>query len=652
MRAPEWTPDPERASTSTLTRFAQWLTEHRSLPEAAVTEYELLHEWSVTHLEDFWDGFVEFQGVKFHTPWKRALNETRMPGATWFEGATLNFTEHICRNTSQNALAITVEHEDGTHQHHTYDELRRDIARFAQYLTACGVQPGDRVVGYLPNSYEGVVALFATAGIGAVWAHTGMDYSASAAADRLAQLEPAVLITGTGYVFRGRTFDRSDEVARLRALLPSVRHTVVVNTLNGVIVPDALQWDDELAPYDARGWKPEPVDFSHPLWVLFTSGTTGKPKGIVHGHGGALLEQLKTVSLHLNVQAQDTFFWYTTPNWMMWNVQIAGLLFGAHTILYVGDPMHPSPARLWELCNKQGVTVFGTSPGQLAATQQSGFVPDVPHLRTIASTGSPLPASTNRWVRETISPAIQVSSVTGGTDVVGLFAGSSPISPVWDGEISGRALGVALEVWDEAGTPVRDQVGELVITKPLPSMPVFFWDDPDGSKYHAAYFDVFPGVWRHGDWVTLTSHGSVIMHGRSDATLNRRGIRLGSAEIYDAVESLPEVKDSLVIGLERGDADYWMPLFVVPSTGWDDERSPARIREVIADHASKHHIPDEVIVVKAIPRTRTGKKMEVPVKRVLQGHDPAQIGALGAADDPKALLAFAEFRKESQPPRE
>ncbi|RNL60681.1 acetoacetate--CoA ligase [Nocardioides marmoriginsengisoli] len=642
MHQPAWTPRSEAAAASRIVDFGRWVRQHRAAPAAADHDYEALRRWSIEHPEAFWGALADYFEVRFAVPPEQVLRDPTMPGADWFPGSELNLVDHVGRGVDPARTAVVVEHEDGATDTWTYGRLRADTAAMARFLRDAGIGPGDRVVGYLPNGYEGVVAFLATATLGALWAQVGMDYSPGAAADRLAQLEPAVLVTGTGYAFRGRRHDRADAASELCGLLPTL--TAVVTTGEPVRAAVAVtRWADALAT-SGEPIPPVAVPFAHPLWALFTSGTTGKPKAIVHGHGGVLLEQLKSLGLHTDLRPEDTFFWYTTPNWMMWNVQVCGLLFGATAVLYAGDPLHPGPERLWDLVAKHDVAVFGTSPGYLGASEAAGVVPRPgASLRTIASTGSTLPASANRWVREVLGDQVQLASVSGGTDVVGSFVGAAPTTPVYDGEISARALGVALEAWDDAGNAVTDQVGELVVTHPIPSMPVMFWDDPDGSRYRDAYFSTYPGVWRQGDWITVTSRGTVLMHGRSDATLNRRGIRLGSAEIYAAVESLDDVVDSLVIGVERADGEYWMPLFVVPSATWD-EGSEARVREVVAARASKHHVPDCVELVRAVPRTRTGKKMEVPVKRIVQGADPAAIGALDATDDPAALLDFVRFR--------
>lgn len=647
QKSPQWRPDPEVAHNSQIARFTRELIRHEGLAEAASSDYNLLQSWSTEHLSKFWLSLANFYNFNFNQPSERILSSDKMPGAKWFEGAKINYVDQISLEVDDDQPAIIVEHENGESVTHTHAEFRSNVAMFAAHLKNIGVEQGDRVVGYLPSCYEGVVAFYAVASIGAIWSQTGMDYNAQAAADRLAQLEPKVLITGTGYTFRGKNFDRVPEVTKLQNLLPTVIETVEVPTLEGRSIANSIPWQEALVGHENVKLQPTPVDFSHPLWVLFTSGTTGKPKGVVHSHGGVLLEHYKSLGLHMDLEPGDTFFWYTTPNWMMWNILVSGLLLGATVVLYTGDPIYPDPSRLWKLVEKHAVTIFGTSPGQLAASEMSGVKPAKNlQLKSIMSTGSTLPASANEWIRSHFGDRVQLGSVSGGTDIAGAFVGTSPVNDVWDGQISAVALGVALETWNDAGEQVTDEVGEMVITKPMPSMPVKFWNDPSGERYRDAYFATYPGVWRQGDWITQTSWGTVMMHGRSDATLNRKGVRLGSAEIYAAVESLPEVQDSLIVGVEREDGSYWMPLFIVPNQEWSEEHSEERVRKAIVERASKQHQPDDVILIETVPRTKTGKKMEVPVKRIIQGADPHKNISLDVTDTPEALLSFARFSED------
>ncbi|GIF50954.1 acetoacetyl-CoA synthetase [Asanoa ferruginea] len=640
-----WLPDPASVQASRIVRFATWLSVsgRASLPD--VTDYRALHAWSVADPGAFWAAVAEFFDVEWSAPPREALAARQMPGAVWFPGGELNFGEHLLRAGDSAQAAVVLVGEDGSRSSLSYASLRSQAAAVAGHLRSLGVGPGDRVVAYLPNCVEGVVAFAACALLGAVWAQTGLDYAAHSAAERMAQLSPTVLIAGSGYRFGGQLHDRRDAVDELRSLLPGLRHTITVST-GGLPHPSSHTWESALAASPVPGGVSLPFD--HPLWVLFTSGTTGKPKGIVHGHGGVLLEQLVSPGLHLDLRDDDVFFWFTTPNWMMWNAQVCGLLHGATIVLYDG---RPTPS-LWSLVADLGVTVFGTSPGFLEASQRAGLSPGASALRLVGVTGSVLPASANAWFRENVSASVQLGSMSGGTDIVGIFVASAPNTPVYDGEISAPALGAAVEVWSAAGHPVPPGTpGELVITEPMPSMPLRFWDDPTGQKLHDTYFATFPGVWRHGDLTMITPRGTVVILGRSDATINRHGVRLGSAEIYDALAALPLVSDALVVGVEEPDGGYWLPLFVVPTAWPPPDDLASSIRRLIAERASPRHVPDDVIIVPELPHTRTGKRLEVPVKRILQGADPDSVINRGAVDNAEALdtlISAARARRGSR----
>ncbi|GIJ79931.1 acetoacetyl-CoA synthetase [Micromonospora phaseoli] len=640
---PSWLPDPARVQQTRIVRFAQWLVGQGRASLDDVTDYRALHAWSVASPGDFWAAVADFFGVDWETPPRCALAEHRMPGAEWFPGGTLNFGRHLLRAGDDDQDAVILVAETGERSSITYGELRAQAAAVAGRLRGLGVAPGDRVAAYLPNCVEGVVAFVATALVGAVWAQTGLDYAAPSAAQRMAQLSPRVLITGSGYRFGGKVHDRRDDARQLRELLPELRHTITVETAgltNPADGPDASTWAEALAAEPAADGLA--VGFDHPLWVLFTSGTTGRPKGVVHGHGGVLLEQLVSPGLHMDLRAGDVFFWFTTPNWMMWNAQVCGLLHGATIVLYDGRPTWPGPDALWRLVADLGVAVFGTSPGYLEASQRAGLAPGrelgLSALRLVGVTGSVLPGTANAWFREHVSPQVQLGSMSGGTDIVGIFVASAPTTPVYDGEISAPALGAAVQVWHPEGGRARVGVpGEMVITEPMPSMPLHFWDDPDGQKLRDTYFDMFPGVWRHGDLTMMTERGTVVILGRSDATINRHGVRLGSAEIYAAISDLPEVADALVVGVEEPDGGYWLPLFVVPNGDGRPAELVSRIRRHIVERTSPRHVPDEVILLPSLPHTKTGKRLEVPVKRILQGADPERVIDRGAVDDPAAL---------------
>ncbi|MFC4375711.1 acetoacetate--CoA ligase [Nocardia halotolerans] len=644
---PQWVPSAHDIASARITDFATFVTARTGVEYPG---YQALWQWSVDDVEGFWQAVWDYFALGDTAGEVLAARE--MPGARWFPGTRLNYVDQVIRMAQFGHPAIIALHEGAPPREILWSELIEQVTVFARTLREQGVEAGDRVVGYLPNIPEAVVAFLATASIGAVWSACGQDYSAKAALDRLGQLDPAVLVTADGYRFGGKEHDKRADIAALQAGL-NVRATVAVSQL-GLEVPDALSWSDAVADAGMGIIETTPVDFDHPLWIVFSSGTTGLPKGIVHGHGGVLLEHLKAVALQSDIGPEDTFFWYTSPSWMMWNFQVAGLLTGATIVTYDGSPTADGPDTLWRLAAQVRATVLGTSPGYVLGCIKAGAVPRTDHdlsaLRTVGITGSALPVSSALWLNENAGEHVQVSSISGGTDVVSAFAGAAPTVPVWPGELSAPYLGVALDAFDEQGDPVRGEVGELVVTAPMPSMPVAFWHDDDGTRYRDAYFDTYPGVWRHGDWITITEHGSIVVHGRSDSTLNRHGIRMGSADIYQVVEQFPEVAEALVIGAEQPDGGYWMPLFVVLAPGaelTDDLR--ARIGTAIRTEVSPRHVPDEIREAPGVPHTRTGKKLEVPIKKLFQGADPARVVERSAVDDPALLDWYARIRAPHKP---
>jgi acetoacetyl-CoA synthetase len=629
--APQWEPTQQDIAGARVTDFARFVHRRTGAP---VPDYRSLWEWSVDDPAAFWGALWEY--FELGDAPERVLGNAEMPGAKWFPGVRVNYVDQIVRSARTDRPAILHVSEDGQVTELSWRQLLGRTATFAQTLRSHGVTAGDRVVGYLPNIPEAVVAFLATASLGAIWSACGQDYSAKAALDRLGQLEPVVLVTADGYRYGGKSHDKRDDVAALQAGLPTLRATVLASELT--------------AEADTNELDTVPVDFDHPLWILFSSGTTGLPKGIMHGHGGVVLEHLKAIALQSDIGADDTFFWYTSPSWMMWNFQVAGLLVGATIVCYEGSPNYPKPDALWDIAARVGATVLGTSPGYVLGCAKAGAVPRAEHdlsaLRTVGVTGSSLPPSSSLWLRDNVGEHVQVASISGGTDVVSAFIGGVRTVPVWPGELSAPYLGVALDAWDESGKPVRGEVGELIITKPMPSMPVAFWNDTDGSRYRSAYFEMFPGVWRHGDWITITEHGSIIVHGRSDSTLNRHGIRMGSADIYQAVERLPEIAEALVIGAEQPDGGYWMPLFVVLTDDAElTDELRDRIKRTIRDEVSPRHVPDDIIVAPGVPHTRTGKKLEVPIKKLFQGADAARVVEKSAVDDPALLDWYANQKR-------
>jgi acetoacetyl-CoA synthetase len=659
---PLWEPSPERAAGANLTRFQDFLRETRGL---CFADYDELWRWSVTDLEGFWAAVWAFFELDRVSGYDQVLADDSMPGARWFTGAEVNFAGYLLDQGAPDAVAVTGVDEAGNVSQLSREELRGQVAALAATLTRLGVGLKDVVVGYLPNIEEAVVAYLATASLGATWSSVGQDYAPSAVVDRFGQLRPKVLFTCDGYRFNGRRHSRLEAIGELRRGLPTLEHVVLVRRLTtdsdslldadsspdadtlGGPAGDVLPWSAAVA--GSAELAPVPVSFDHPMWVLFSSGTTGIPKGLVHGHGGFLVETLKQLGLHWDVRAGDRVFWYTSPSWVMWNLQVSALATGAGIVCYDGSPTYPDPSTLWRLVAEHGVTFFGTSPGYLQASQNAGVRPgtdfDPSRLRAMGSTGSPLAPYLHSWARHQLGD-VPLWSMSGGTDIAGAFVGGAPTVPIWPGEISVRCLGVALESWNEQGKPVYDEVGELVVHRPMPSMPVHLYDDPDGGRYREAYFSTFPGAWRQGDWITITGRGSVVIHGRSDSTLNRHGVRMGSADIYAAVETIPEVVEALVIGAEQSDGGYWMPLFVVLEEGIAlDDALAERIRSAIREKASPRHVPDEVVAVPGIPHTRTGKKLEVPVKRILQGAPVERVANPDAVDDAGLLAPFADLAR-------
>jgi acetoacetyl-CoA synthetase len=642
-----WTPSPERIESSKLTAFARRI-------EAAHGErfedYESLWRWSVEHLEDFWAEVWNFFDVAPGTSYDAVLTDRSMPGAVWFPGARLNYAEHVLRRGegrgSETALVAVAE--DGTVSEVTWDELIGQVGAVATALRRMGVQQGERVVGYLPNVPQAVVAFLAAASIGAVWSACGPEIGLQSAIDRFAQLEPVLLIACDGYRFGGRTHDRRELVGDLAAALPTLRAVVSVPVIGTEPEGAVLPWSDLLA--EPGEVAPVQLPFDHPLWVVYSSGTTGLPKGLVHGHGGILLVALAGSGLQNDPQPGDRGMSYTSTTWIMWNSMVSGLLTGSTAVLYDGNPMYPSVDRLWQLAEEHRLTGLGVSPGYLQACAKAGLHPardhDLSALRSLGVTGSPLPASSFRWVYDELGPDFVLRVFSGGTDFAATLVGGSPWLPVYLGEMSGRSLGCHVESWDADGKPLVGEVGELVILSPMPSMPLRIWGDEDGRRYHDAYFDTYPGVWRHGDWLTITSRGTALIHGRSDSTLNRHGVRMGSSDIYQAVEALPEVAEALVLGIEQPDGGYWLPLFVRLADGAVlDEELTDRIRSAVRTQASPRHVPDEVLEVPAVPHTTTGKKLEVPIKRIFQGVPVEKACNLGAVDDPSAVTWFADLAR-------
>jgi acetoacetyl-CoA synthetase len=636
-----WQPDPARVTSSGVVRFRDWLRAERGVDLA---DYDALWRWSVDDLPAFWSAVADFRGVRFHQPPTAVLGSTEMPGARWFPGATLNYAEHALAHGADDDLAVIFEREDGLGSRLTFGELRSTVAAAREGLVALGVRRGDRVAALAPNSPQTLVAFLAAASLGATWSSCSPDFGVRAVFDRFTQIEPTVLVAVDGYVYNGRVFDVRPTVSRLREEITSLKAVVLVDYTGGDLA-GTVSWTDLLAEHAGAEPAYEPVPFDHPLWVLYSSGTTGLPKGIVQGHGGIVLEHLKAVGLQCDIGPGDRFIWFTTTGWMMWNFLVGGLLTGATIVLYDGSPGHPDLNTLWSLAERERITYFGTSAPYVQSCLKAGLRPvdrfDLSALRAVGSTGAPLSPEGFRWLADAVSPTAQVCSVSGGTDLCTAFVGSSPDVPVWLGELSCRCLGAAVQAYDEQGQPVVNEVGELVITRPMPSMPVFFWNDPDGSRLRDAYFDVYPGVWRHGDWIRITDRGSAIIYGRSDSTLNRGGVRMGTAEFYRVVENLDGVLDSLVIDTSgAASPDGELLCFVVLAEGVTLADVEPRMRRGLREQLSPRHVPDRFFAIAAVPRTLNGKKCEVPVKKILAGVDVDRAISRDALRDPESLLPF------------
>ncbi len=649
--APEklWDPPAELVERSRLTEYMRWLGAERGLSFA---DYDELWRWSVDDLEGFWTSIWDFFGVEADGGYERALGNRAMPGAEWFAGTSLNYAEHVFAGKDDSEAAILHASELRDLGELSWGELRAQVAATAAGLRALGVERGDRVVAYLPNIPEAIVAFLASASIGAVWSSCSPDFGPASVIDRFAQVEPKVLFAVDGYRYGGKDFDRRETLAQLQAAMPTLEHTVVLPYLDPdpdlSPLRDAIRWEDLLSSGQGAELSFERVPFDHPLWVLYSSGTTGLPKAIVQGQGGILLEHLKKLHLHVDAHPGDRLFWFTTTGWMMWNFIVSGLLTKAAIVLYDGSPGHPDMGVLWDLAERAGVTMFGTSASYIAACMKDGVEPgagrDLSRLGAVGSTGSPLSPEGFDWIYEHLGSDTWLFSTSGGTDLCTAFVGGVALLPVYRGELQGRALGAAVEAWDEDGNSVIGEVGELVVTEPMPSMPVRFWGDPDGSRYRASYFEHYPGVWRHGDWIEITSRGTAVIYGRSDSTINRSGIRMGTSEIYRAVLGLDQIVDALVVDIPRPGTEGWMPLFVVLREGAElDDDLRREIARRVRSQCSPRHVPDEVFPIAEVPRTLSGKVLEVPVKRILMGTPAEQAASRDSLANPAALDYFSEM---------
>jgi acetoacetyl-CoA synthetase len=642
-----WEPSRAYRERTEVARFMRWLAAGRIVDAES---YDALWRWSVTDLETFWASVWRFFDVRASAPYARVLSGYGMPGAKWFEGARLNYAEHVFRHAFGSRTAIVQRSEVRPHAEISWDELRRQVGALAASLRALGVRRGDRVASYLPNIPETVVAMLAVTSLGAIWSSCSPDMGAGAVTDRFRQIEPKLLFAVDGYRYGGRDFDRRPVLREIVAALPTLQHVVMLPYLDpgasAAGLPGGKTWSEL-----ARGDAPlvfEQVPADHPIWVLYSSGTTGLPKPIVHGHGGILVEHLKTLSLHQNIHPGDRLFWISSTGWVVWNLLASALLVGGSIVCFDGNPAWPDPAAIWRHVGETRTQHFGCGAALFAGAIKAGVEParaaDLSALEGISSTGSPLTADAFQWIYEHVKQDLWLASISGGTDIAGGFVGGCPLLPVTAGEIQCRLLGVDAQAWNEQGQAVVGEVGELVIAKPMPSMPIGFWNDPGDRRYRESYFEMFPGKWRHGDWIRFTERGTSVIYGRSDTTINRHGIRMGTAEIYRAVEEVPEVLDSLVVDLEYLGRPSFMPLFVVLREGVVlDDALKARIVERIRTHASARHVPNEIYAVAEIPRTLTGKKMELPVRKLLLGAQLAKVASPDAMANPASLAEYAAF---------
>jgi acetoacetyl-CoA synthetase len=645
-----WRCPPELLAGSELARFGRWLEREHGV---RFDDYNELWQWSVTDVETFWESIWRFCGVRTSAPYTAVLDEHRMPGARWFDGAQLNYAEHCLSGHEDSAVAIVHESELRAPGEWTRAELRAHAAAIAGGLRQLGVERGDRVAAYLPNIPEAVAAFLACASIGAIWSSCSPDFGVPAVVDRFSQIEPRVLLAVDGYRYGGRDFDRIESVAELRRALPTVEHTVLLPYLRAAegAVGDVLAWSELERLGAGAALTFEQVPFDHPLWILYSSGTTGLPKPLVHGHGGIVIEQLKLHRLHHDLRDGDRFFWFSTTGWVMWNVVVSALLTPSSIVLYDGNPAHPDHDRLWELAERTGVTLFGASAAYFGACVREGLDPAasgrLPRLRAIGSTGSPLPPEAFRWVYDRFPAQTWLFSISGGTDVVGAFVGGALTTPVYEGEISARMLGVSVESWDPEGHHATGRTGELVVTEPMPSMPLRLWGDDDGERFRDSYFSTYAGVWRHGDWIEITDRGTAIIRGRSDSTINRGGVRIGTSEIYRAALSVPAVVDALAVDVPLRGTHGFLALFVTLEPGAEfTAELEQELRSQIRSYCSPRHVPDDILQVPQVPRTLTGKVVEVPVKRILQGEPVDQVVSRDSLADPGALDWFIGYAEE------
>lgn len=646
-----WSAEDAVKGQSGMNRYRRWLEKDQQKP---FDDYHALWKWSVKNPASFWESIWHYFEVKSHSPYRQVMSDDPMPRARWFEGSMLNYAEHIFRNKTADypALIFSSERQEPTPM--SWDEFENRTAALQAFLKQENIGRNDRIAAFLPNIPEASISLMAAISLGAIWSSCSPDFGAESVLDRFRQIEPKVLIAADGYTYNGKPYNRTEVVAKIAEALPSVEKVILVPYLNkdtGINpISSSVLWEEVMrTPHGELTFTPVP--FSHPIWVLYSSGTTGTPKAITHGHGGMLLEHLKYLSLHNDVKPGEKFFWFSTTGWMMWNFVQASLLAGATAVLYDGSPGYPNLERLWKLTKQAGIHHFGTSAPFLLACKKKQLQPgekyDLSALRSIGSTGSPLPPKGFDYVYEHIKKDVWLCSMSGGTDVCTAWVGGNILKPVAEGEIQCRCLGASMVAYDENGHPIKDEVGEMVLTKPMPCMPIYFWGDDDFERYRSAYFNMYPGVWRHGDWIRITPDDGVVILGRSDATLNRQGVRIGTAEVYRALEEIKGLKDSLIINLELTTGKDFMPLFVVMEGETPLNKSfKAEINHSLKETYSPRHVPDAIYEIPDLPYTLSGKKMEAPVKKLLMGVPVEKAVNKGAMRNPESLDYFIELAKQ------
>jgi len=647
--APLWTPSDETIASANITSYISWLTARG----IEVSNYDELWRWSVDHIEDFWESLWDYFELTYSKKWSAVLTERKMPGAEWFPGVRLNYAENIFARRDDSKPMLLFKGENTELQEVSWAEIEEQTRRLATTLNKLGVEEGDRVVAYLPNIPEAIVALLAVSSIGAIWSSCPPDFGKSSVLDRFSQIEPKVLLAVDGYDFGGKTHDRRPVLAEIQQALPTVEQTLLIDHISKETadLKNTVLWSQALRDADDSVLTFAQLPFDHPLWIVYSSGTTGLPKPIVHGHGGVILEHYKAVVFHNDIKPDDRFYWYSSTGWMMWNYLIGALFAKATLVIYNGSPAYPNANAQFELAEKAGVTYFGTSAAFISACLNAGIHPsqdyDLSAIRAVGSTGSPLSTDGFRWIYENINKDLALESLSGGTDLCTAFVGGARTFPIYMGEIQGASLGANVQAFDEEGKPIRNKVGELVITEHMPSMPLSFWNDEGMALYRESYFSMYPGIWRHGDWIQFNDRGGCVIFGRSDSTINRQGVRMGTSEIYRVVESFEEILDSLIIDLEFHGRESFMPLFLVLKEGVVlNEDLKTRIGNKLRRDVSPRHVPNEMLTIDEVPYTLSGKKMEVPIRKILLGMEVDRAANLGAMRNPEAIDFFQEYASQ------